>query len=64
VKYGLGVFKEGIVINNDLHKKRYNQLLIQMKGCSIFLSHNLWFKVIEIKTEQGLLQYLISCKES
>jgi len=34
-----------------------------MSGCSIFISHILWFKVEEIKTEQGLLQYLINCKK-
>jgi hypothetical protein len=43
--YGLGVFKEGAVLNDDLHGKR----------CSILFSCNIWFKVVKIKTKQGLL---------
>jgi len=51
MKYGLGVFRKGIVIDNDLQGERCSRLLTQMSGCSIFLNCNLWFKVIEIKTE-------------
>ncbi len=50
--YGLGVFKEGTIIDDDFHEERCSQLLIWMSGCSILLSHNLRFKIIEIKTEQ------------
>jgi hypothetical protein len=63
VKYGLGVFKESIVIDDDFHEERCNQLLTQMNGCSVLFSHNMWFKVEEIK-EQGLQQYLINRKKS
>jgi len=55
VKYGLGVFKEGIVIHDDLHEKKCNWLLTQKRGCDILISRNLWLKVEEIKMEQGLL---------
>ncbi len=51
VKYGLGVFREGIITNNDLHEERFNRLLTQMNGCNILLSYNMWFKVEEIKME-------------
>jgi hypothetical protein len=53
--YGLGVFRKGIVLNDDLHIGSWNQLLIQMNGCNILFSHNLWFKIVEIMTEHGLL---------
>ncbi len=59
-KYGLGVLREGTITNDDLHEKKWNQLFIRMSGCSILLSHNLWFKVIKIKMKQGLLYYLIN----
>jgi hypothetical protein len=55
VKCGLGIFKEGTIIDDDLHKERCSQLLTQMSGCNILLSCNLWFKVEEIKTKQGFL---------
>jgi len=45
VKYGLGVFREGPITNNNLHKERCSQLLTQMNGCSILFSCNLWFRV-------------------
>jgi hypothetical protein len=51
MKYGLGVFKEMIVIDDNLHGEKCSQLLTQLSGCSIFLSCNLWFKVEEIKME-------------
>jgi hypothetical protein len=40
MKYGMGVFKKGTVINDDPHKERCSQILTQMRGCSIFLNHN------------------------
>jgi hypothetical protein len=51
MKYGLGVFREGMITYNNLHREKYNRILIQMNGCNIFFSHNLWFKVEEIKME-------------
>ncbi len=33
--------------DDDLHGERCSKLLIQMSGCSILLSHNLWFRVIK-----------------
>jgi hypothetical protein len=51
MKYGLGVFRKGIV-TNDIHGKKY---ITQMSGYNILLSHNMWFKVKEIKTKQGFL---------
>jgi hypothetical protein len=51
VKYGIGVFRKGIVTNDNLHEERFNQLLTQMNGCNILLCHNLWFRVEEIKME-------------
>ncbi len=64
MKYGMGVFKEGIIIDDDLHIDRSSQLLTQMRGCSIFLNHNMWFRVEKIKTEEELLEYLINHKNS
>jgi len=55
MKYGLGVFKEGTIIDDDLPKKRCSQLFTQMSGCNILLNYNLWFRVIELKMEQGFL---------
>jgi hypothetical protein len=55
VKYGLGVFKKGIVINNNLHEEKCNRLFIQMSGSSILFNHNLWFKAVEIKIKYELL---------
>jgi len=49
MKYGLVVFRKCIVIDDDFHGERCNQILTQMSGCNILLSHNLWFKVVEIK---------------
>ncbi len=54
MKYGMGVFGEGTIIDDDLHRKRCNQLLAQMRGCSVCFSHNMWFKIEEIKTKHGL----------
>jgi len=54
MKYGLVVFKGNIVIDDDLHKERCSKILTYMNECSILLSHNLWFKIVEIKMEQGL----------
>jgi hypothetical protein len=53
--YGLGVFREGIILDEYIHGEICSQLFIQMNGCNILFSHNLWFKVIEIKTKQGLM---------
>jgi hypothetical protein len=50
VKYGLGVFRKGIVTNDDLHGKRCNQIFTQMSGHNIFFDCNMWFKIEEIKT--------------
>jgi hypothetical protein len=55
MKYGLAVFKEGIVTNNYFHGEKCSQMFIQMNGCSILFHCNLWFKVTGIKMEQGLL---------
>jgi hypothetical protein len=52
VKYGLVVFKEGTIINENFHEERCSQIFIQMNGYNILLSHNLWFRVKEIKMEQ------------
>jgi len=64
VKYGEGVFRKGTITNNDLYENRRSQILTQINGCNILLSHNLWFIVKEIKTEHGLQQYLINRKKS
>jgi hypothetical protein len=50
MKYGLEVFKEGIVID-DIHREKCTQLLTQMSECNIFFNRNLWFKVEEINIE-------------
>jgi len=55
VKYGLVVFREGTIIDDNFHEKKCSQMLTQMNGCNIFFSRNLWFRVEEIKMEQGLL---------
>ncbi len=55
MKYGLVVFRKGIITDNDFHGKRCSRIFTQMNGCSILLNNNLWFKVTEIKMEQGLL---------
>ncbi len=62
MKYGLEVFKEGIVID-DIHREKCTQLLTQMSECNIFFNRNLWFKVEEINIEQRFLQQLIICKK-
>ncbi len=49
--YELMVFKEGIVIDNNLHGEICNPILTQMSGCNILFNHNLWFKIIGIKTK-------------
>jgi hypothetical protein len=41
MKYGLRVFREGTVIDDNLHGKRCNQLFIQMNGCNILLMEDL-----------------------
>jgi hypothetical protein len=46
-----GGFRKGTIKDNDFHEERYSQLFTQMSGCNVFLNHNLWFKVEEIKTE-------------
>jgi predicted amidohydrolase len=51
MKYGVGVFKESIVIDEDLHIEKCTQLLTQMSGCNILFNLNLWFKVEKIKTK-------------
>ncbi len=43
MKYGLGVFREGTDIDNNLHEERYNQILTQMSGCNILFTRNMWF---------------------
>ncbi len=63
VKYGWGVFIEGTIIDNNLHGEKYSWLLIQMSGYNILFNYNLWFKIIKIKLEQDLLQFLISQRE-
>jgi hypothetical protein len=50
MEFGLVVFKEGTITNDDLHGDRWSQILTQMNGCSIFLSYN-----FKIKIEHGLL---------
>jgi len=62
-KGGLGVLKKKHNYKNDLHQERCNQLLTQIKVCSIFFSCNLWFKVIKVKTKWELLQYFINRKK-
>jgi len=51
MKYGLRVFRKGIVIDNDIHGERFNQLFTQMSGCNILLRCNLWFRDENIKME-------------
>jgi hypothetical protein len=51
MKYGLRVFRKGIVIDNDIHGERFNQLFTQMSGCNILLRCNLWFRDEDIKME-------------
>ncbi len=46
--------QRNIVIDDDFHGERCNQLFTQMSGCNIF-SCNLWFKVEKIKIEKGIL---------
>jgi hypothetical protein len=53
--YGLGVFRKGTIPNDDLQIKRCSRLFILMNGCNILLNCNMWFRVVEIKIEQGLL---------
>jgi hypothetical protein len=55
MKYGLRVFKEDTITDDNFHKKKCSQLFTQMSGCSILLNCNLWFKIEEIKIEKGLL---------
>jgi hypothetical protein len=50
-----GFSRKGTVPDNDLHRKKCNRLFIWMSGCNILLNHNLWFRVVKIKREQGLL---------
>jgi hypothetical protein len=49
------VLKEGTITNNNHNEERCSWLLTQMSGCSILLSCNMWFRVKEIKMEQGFL---------
>jgi hypothetical protein len=51
VKYGLGVFREGTIIDDNLHIEKCSWLLTRMNGCNIFFNRNLWIRIIEIKTE-------------
>jgi hypothetical protein len=53
--YRLGVFKVGIVPDDNLHGMKCKQLFIRMSRCNILLNRNLWFRVVDIKMEQGLL---------
>jgi len=53
-KYELGAFRKGIVIDDDFHGER----------CNILLNYNMWFRVKEIKMEQGLQQYMINHMKS
>jgi hypothetical protein len=55
MKHELGVFIKSTIIDNDLHRKKCNRLLTQMNECSILLSYNLCFKVIEFLKKQRLL---------
>jgi hypothetical protein len=55
MKYGLEVFIEGTITNNNLHGEKYNQIFTQTSGYNILFSHNMWLRVEEIKMEQGLL---------
>jgi hypothetical protein len=55
MKYGLVVFRKGTITDDDFHGKRCNRILTEISGCNIFLNHNMWFKVVEIKMKQGLL---------
>jgi hypothetical protein len=58
------VFKEETITKDNIHEERCSRLLIQLSGCNMLLNYNLWFKGVEIKTKEGLLQYLINYKES
>jgi hypothetical protein len=49
--YGLGVLREGMVPDVDLHGERCSLLFIWMNACNIFFNNNLWFKIVEIKME-------------
>jgi hypothetical protein len=62
MKYGMGLFRKGTLIDDDLHIEICSRLFTQMRGCSILLSHNLWFKVAVMKMEHGLLEYLMNSK--
>jgi hypothetical protein len=41
--YGLRFLKTSMVIDNDFHEKRCNQLLTQIIECNILFSYDLWF---------------------
>jgi hypothetical protein len=51
VTYGLVVFRERTIIDDNLHEERRSQIITQMNGCNIIPNYNLWFRVEEIKTE-------------
>jgi hypothetical protein len=51
MKYGLVVFREGIITYDNLHIERCSRIFTQMSGCSVFFSRNMWFEVVEIKIE-------------
>jgi hypothetical protein len=40
-----GVFKKGMILDDDLHGERCNRLFIRMNKCNKFFNYNLWFKV-------------------
>jgi hypothetical protein len=50
-KYGLGVFRKGIVKDDNLHKKKCSRLFIGMSICNILFNCNMWLIVEEIKME-------------
>jgi hypothetical protein len=55
MKYALGIFEKGKIIDDVFHGEKCSRLFTQMSGCSIFFSCNLWFRVEEIKMEYELL---------
>jgi len=48
-------FLEKAQLQMTISTEKWSRLFTQMNGCYILFSHNLWFKVEEVKTQQGLL---------
>jgi hypothetical protein len=51
MKYGLMVFREGTIIDDDIHRKRCSQIITQMSGCNIYFQ--LQFVVWSHKDQHG-----------